>query len=68
VLPTNSVSYPVTMPSGSGPPTAIEVYNAAANTGIGSSTLTLTFGLTVPANAYAGTYSSTWTFTMSSGP
>ena len=67
-LPTNSVAYPLTLPAGATAPTAAKVYNAAAGTGGGPLTLTLTFRLTVPAGAWSGTYSSTWTFTIASGP
>jgi hypothetical protein len=56
------------LPAGSSPPTAAKLYNAALNTGGGPATVTLTFQLTVPANAYSGSYSSTWTFTIASGP
>jgi hypothetical protein len=31
-------------------------------------TVTPSFVVSVPATTYAGTYSSTWTFTLSSGP
>src|SRR5947208_13259113 len=34
-LPTNSVNYPLTVPAGLTPPTAVKVFNAAANTGAG---------------------------------
>jgi hypothetical protein len=67
-LPTNSVAYPLTLPAGATAPTAVKVYNAAAGTGGGPLTLTLSFRLTVPAKAYNGSYSSTWTFTIASGP
>jgi photosystem II stability/assembly factor-like uncharacterized protein len=67
-LPTNSVSYPVTLPAGSTPPTAVKVFNAAANTGSGPANVTLNIKLAVPASAYNGTYSSTWTYTIASGP
>jgi hypothetical protein len=67
-LPTNSIGYPVTLPAGSTPPTAVKIYNAAASSGAGPANVTLTDKLRVPANAYAGTYSSTWTYTLSSGP
>jgi hypothetical protein len=67
-LPTNSVSYPVTLPAGSTPPTAARIYNAGLNTGQGPVDITLTTTIQVPANAAAGTYSSTWTLTMASGP
>ena len=68
VLPTNSIGYPVTLPAGSTPPTALKLYNAAANTGEGPTNLTLTFQLSAPANTYHGTYTSTWTFAIVSGP
>jgi hypothetical protein len=67
-LPANSVAYPLTLPAGATAPTAAKVYNAAAGTGGGPLTVTLTFRLTVPASAYNGSYSSTWTFSIASGP
>jgi photosystem II stability/assembly factor-like uncharacterized protein len=68
LLPTNSITYPVTLPAASTPPAASKVYNAGAASGYGSSTVTLTTQLSVPGKAYSGSYSSTWTFTISSGP
>jgi len=67
-LPTNSIGYPVTLPAGAGPPTAVKLYNAGAGTGKGQQSLTLTFLLALPANTYRGTYTSTWTFAIVSGP
>jgi hypothetical protein len=67
-MPTNSVSYPISLPAGATPPTAVKLYNAGTNSGEGPSNVTLTFQLSVPGNAYSGTYSSTWTFTIASGP
>jgi hypothetical protein len=67
-LPTNSIGYPVTLPAGAPAPTAVKLYNAAANTGEGPTNVTLTMRLSVPANAYKGTYTSTWTFAVVSGP
>jgi hypothetical protein len=67
-LPTNAITYPVTLPAGATPPTAVKVYNAAAGTGKGPVTLTLTTQLTAPANAYKGTFTSTWTISIVSGP
>jgi hypothetical protein len=67
-LPTNSVTYPVSVPAGAGPPAAVKIYNAASNTGGGPSTVTVTFNLAVPADAAAVVYTSTWTFTIASGP
>lgn len=69
VMPTNSVAYgSLILPAGSSPPPPVRLYNAAANTGEGPATVTLTFGLTVPANTFAGNYASTWTLTVASGP
>jgi hypothetical protein len=67
-LPTNSVSYPITLPAAATPPTAVKVFNAAANTGAGPTLVTLTSQIAVPANSYKGTYTSTWTITIASGP
>ena len=67
-LPTNGLAYPITLPAGATAPAAAKLYDAAANTGAGPSTVTLTFDLAVPAKTYNGSYSSTWTFTISSGP
>jgi hypothetical protein len=67
-LPTNSITYPVTLPAGTSPPTAVKLYNAAVNTGAGPTKVTLTFQLAIPANTYHGTYTSTWTFAIVSGP
>lgn len=65
---TNGVSYPYTLPAGTTAPTATKIFSAAANTGLGNQTVTLAFRLAIPANAFAGSYSSTWTFSLNSGP
>ncbi|MGH9009592.1 MAG: hypothetical protein ACRDYF_07045, partial [Acidimicrobiia bacterium] len=67
-LPTNAISYPLRLPAGATAPTAVKVYNAAANTGGGPLTVTLSFQVSIPASAYSGNYASTWTFTIASGP
>ena len=67
-LPTNAISYPLTLPAGATAPTAVKVYNTAANTGGGPLTLTLSFQVSIPASAYSGNYASTWTFTIASSP
>ncbi len=67
-LPTNSIGYPVTLPAASSPPTAVKLYNAATSTGTGPTDVTLTFQLALPANTFIGTYTSTWTFAIVSGP
>jgi hypothetical protein len=43
-------------------------FNAAAASGIGNQTVTPSFKLAVRGNTYAGTYTSTWTLTLSTGP
>jgi hypothetical protein len=66
--PTNSVTYPVAVPAGSSPPSAVKYFNAALNTGAGQFTNTPTVSVSVPANSYAGSYSSTLTLAAVSGP
>jgi len=66
--PTNSISYPYTLPAAATAPTATKLVNAAVGSGMGHQTITPTFSLAVPATAHAGAYTSTWTFTLSSGP
>jgi len=67
-LPTNAITYPLTLPAGTTAPAAVKVFDATAATGAGPSTLALTAAIAVPASAYVGTYTSTWTFTIASGP
>jgi hypothetical protein len=67
-LATNSVTYPYVLPAGGTAPTATKMYNAAANTGLGNQTVTPTWRLSVPASTFAGTYTSTWTISLVSGP
>lgn len=66
--PTNAITYPLTVPAAATPPAAVKFFNAAANTGMGKFTLTPTVGVSVPANTYAGTYTSTVTLASVSGP
>ena len=61
--PTNSVTWPITINA-----TPAKIFNAAANTGQGTVVLTSTYKITYPANAIAGTYSSTVTYAIASGP
>ena len=65
---TNSISYPYTLPAATSAPTATKVFNAAANSGEGNQTVTVTWSLAVPATAVPGTYTSTWTISLASGP
>jgi len=66
--PTNSITYPLTVPAAGTAPTAVKLFNAAANTGMGSFTVTPTVQVSIPANTYAGTYTSTVTVAVVSGP
>jgi hypothetical protein len=65
---TNAIAYPYTLPAAATAPTATKLYNAAANTGLGNQTVTPTWKLAVPASTFAGTYTSTWTESLVSGP
>ena len=68
VTPTNSITYPYTLPAAASAPTATKMYNAATSTGTGALTVTPTWRLAVPATAAVGTYTSTWTLSLVSGP
>jgi len=65
---TNAIGYPYSLPAGATAPTATKMFNAAVNTGLGDQTVTPTWKLEVPPSAFAGTYSSTWTLSLTSGP
>src|SRR5579862_5340166 len=67
-LATNSVSYPYTLPAAASAPAATKVFNAAAATGQGTQTVTVTWQLAIPSTTVAGTYTSTWTISLVSGP
>jgi hypothetical protein len=66
--PTNQVTYPVAVPAGATAPTAVKFFNAAAGTGLGSFTITPTVGVFVPGTSYAGSYTSTVSLSIVSGP
>jgi hypothetical protein len=66
--PTNSITYPLAVPAGAEPPTAVKFYSAAVGTGKGVFTLTPTVSVLVPQNSYTGTYTSTLTLSIVSGP
>ncbi len=66
--PTNAITYPVAVPAGATAPTAAKFFNAGANTGMGKFTLTPTVGVFVPQSSFAGTYTSTVTVAIVTGP
>jgi len=65
---TNAIGYPYTLPAATSAPTATKLFNSAANTGMGNQTVTPTWKLSIPANTFAGTYTSTWTISLVSAP
>ena len=67
-LVTNAITYPYTLPAGSTAPTATKLFDSAVNTGLGNQTVTPTWKLSIPANTFAGTYTSTWTISLVSAP
>lgn len=66
--PTNAIAYPVAVPAATVPPTAVKFFNAAVNTGLGKFTNTPTVGVFVPQTSTAGTYTSTLTLAVVTGP
>ena len=66
-LPSNTTSA-YSMPVGTTAPTATTFVTAATGTGMGAQQTSEAISLLVPASAYAGTYSATWTFTSAVGP
>ncbi len=48
--------------------TGAKLLSASAASGLGDQSVTIPWTATYPANSYAGTYSSTWTLTLASGP
>jgi hypothetical protein len=65
---TNSITYPLGVPAGTIAPAAVKFFNAAANTGMGKFTITPTVTISIPANTFAGSYTSTVSVAVVSGP
>jgi hypothetical protein len=65
---TTTVVYPYSLPAATTAPTATKLVNAPAGTGMGDQTVTPTWALAIPATAYAGNYTSTWTLSLVSAP
>ncbi len=68
VAATNSITTPPTgtLPTVVG--SAATLFDAAVDTGMGKSTITVNTALNVPLTAYAGTYTATITLSVESGP
>jgi hypothetical protein len=78
-LPTNSITFPVAITTAATTPTAFTIYNAAAGTGVGSVDIGQTTGnpaatnpvgwwIHVPGTTLPGSYTSTITVNVISGP
>jgi hypothetical protein len=68
-LATNGISsYPLVVPDAAAAPTAIKIQSATVGTGLVGQTSTHTMKLAIPANARAGAYLSTWTYSIVSAP
>ncbi len=69
-LASTIVAFPYTLPAAPVAPSATPIFDALANTGLGDQTFDTTWTLAIPADALAGAtpYTSTWTFSLASGP
>ena len=75
VLPVDTTTYPVAIDTAASSPDAFTIYDASAGTGTGvialggpSTMHPIGWWIQVPASAYAGSYTSTITLTLVSGP
>jgi hypothetical protein len=66
--PVNAQTYPIAVPAAGTAPAAVKIFNTSANNGMGKFTITPTIGVTVPQNAFAGSYTSTVTLSVVTGP
>jgi hypothetical protein len=64
--PINGITYPVGVPAGNPAPSPVSFYNqtGGGSHGVGTFNIQATINVTVPANAYAGTYTSTITIAL----
>ena len=59
-----NVTYPYSLPG----TTATRLLSVSTNTGMGDQTVTLNWSESIPSSSFTGTYQSTWTLTLVSGP
>lgn len=64
----NAITPPYALPAGAPAPTATKMFNAQAGSGMGNQSFTANWRLSIPAATPAGTYTSTWTFTLGTTP
>jgi hypothetical protein len=67
-IPANQISYPLPVPAGTTPPSPVKFFDAAVSTGLGKFGLMMLVNVTIPANTEQGTYTSTITLAIASGP
>ena len=63
--PAGTPTYPLVLTADTLPK---KVFAAATNSGLGAQTITPNWQLTVPADARAGNYTATWTYSLTTGP
>ena len=66
--PTNGTTYPIALPAGTVAPTAVKFFSAPAGKGEGLYSLTVPVDVALRQNAYTGSFSSTITVSVVSGP
>ncbi|MBO9534339.1 MAG: hypothetical protein J7513_15305, partial [Solirubrobacteraceae bacterium] len=65
---TTTTTFPMSLPAGPTAPAAVKIYSDSVGAGLGIAQLQYGFSLALPGNTRVGTYTSTWTFTLGSGP
>jgi len=68
VATNTGLSFPYTLPAAGTAPTATKMFNADTNTGLAAQSFSPTWQIAIPANSKAGTYTSTWTFSLTTNP
>ncbi|MHB1988017.1 MAG: WxL domain-containing protein [Acidimicrobiales bacterium] len=69
LVPTDNTTYPVAITTAASTPTASKVYSSAASSGMGDVSIgSVGWWVQLPGSAYAGSYTSTVTFNITSGP
>ena len=66
--PVDALSYPIAVPSGPASPTPVKFFDTTTNSGMGRFNVSPTISVLVPQDSYAGTYTSTLTLGIVSGP
>lgn len=68
-LPSNNVANTsLALPAGPTAPTGVKFLNAQSSSGLGTVDVNASVGVTIPANVFAGTYTSTVTVAIAAGP